>query len=90
MLKLQKLTKAFGPNVAVDSADVVVDRPAMIGIIGRSGAGKSTLLRMLNCLTEATSGQILQCVLKPTLCSKVDACNSFSPSNRINFKLEVD
>ncbi|MBE1293389.1 MAG: phosphonate ABC transporter ATP-binding protein [Rhodobacteraceae bacterium] len=59
MLKLQKLTKAFGPNVAVDSADVIVDRPAMIGIIGRSGAGKSTLLRMLNCLTEATSGQIL-------------------------------
>jgi phosphonate transport system ATP-binding protein len=59
VLKLQKLTKAFGPNVAVDSADVVVDRPAMIGIIGRSGAGKSTLLRMLNCLTEVTSGQIL-------------------------------
>ncbi len=31
----------------------------MIGIIGRSGAGKSTLLRMINRLTDATSGQIL-------------------------------
>ena len=30
----------------------------MIGIIGASGAGKSTLLRMLNCLSEASSGDI--------------------------------
>jgi phosphonate transport system ATP-binding protein len=30
----------------------------MVGIIGRSGAGKSTLLRMINRLTDATSGTI--------------------------------
>ena len=59
VLKIEKLTKAFGPNVAVDAANVVVDKPAMIGIIGRSGAGKSTLLRMLNRLTEETSGKII-------------------------------
>lgn len=59
MLTIEKLTKEFGPNVAVDAVNVTVERPAMIGIIGRSGAGKSTLLRMLNCLAEATSGQIL-------------------------------
>ncbi|WP_422048978.1 phosphonate ABC transporter ATP-binding protein [Shimia sp.] len=59
MLKVEKLTKAFGPNVAVDAANFVVEKPAMIGIIGRSGAGKSTLLRMLNRLTEETSGQII-------------------------------
>ncbi|MDA5558904.1 phosphonate ABC transporter ATP-binding protein [Shimia sp. MMG029] len=59
MLQVNKLTKAFGPNVAVDAANFVVEKPAMIGIIGRSGAGKSTLLRMLNRLTEETSGQII-------------------------------
>jgi phosphonate transport system ATP-binding protein len=30
----------------------------MVGVIGRSGAGKSTLLRMINRLTDATSGAI--------------------------------
>ncbi|GGX43250.1 phosphonates import ATP-binding protein PhnC [Tateyamaria omphalii] len=58
MLKIEKLTKAFGQNIAVDAASVAIERPQMIGIIGRSGAGKSTLLRMLNRLTEHTSGTI--------------------------------
>ncbi|MDO6591058.1 phosphonate ABC transporter ATP-binding protein [Loktanella sp. D2R18] len=59
MLQIENLTKAFGQNKAVDAANIVVDKPAMIGIIGRSGAGKSTLLRMLNRLTDATSGAIM-------------------------------
>lgn len=56
MLELTELTKTFGGNIAVDRATLRIDKPQMIGIIGRSGAGKSTLLRMLNCLTDATSG----------------------------------
>jgi phosphonate transport system ATP-binding protein len=59
VLKIEALTKTFGPNIAVDKVTVTVDRPAMIGIIGRSGAGKSTLLRMLNRLTDASSGRIV-------------------------------
>lgn len=59
MLDIKSLTKAFGRNTAVDAVSFTVDRPAMIGIIGRSGAGKSTLLRMLNRLTDATEGQIV-------------------------------
>ncbi|WP_412504676.1 phosphonate ABC transporter ATP-binding protein [Roseovarius sp. SYSU LYC5161] len=58
MLSVDSLTKKFGGNVAVDRATFAVDRPAMIGIIGRSGAGKSTLLRMINRLTDASDGQI--------------------------------
>ena len=54
MLRIDKLTKRFGANLAVDAADVTVEKPAMIGIIGRSGAGKSTLLRMMNRLTDAS------------------------------------
>ncbi|WP_158971747.1 phosphonate ABC transporter ATP-binding protein [Chachezhania sediminis] len=59
MLKIEKLTKTFGGNVAVDAATLSVDGPSMIGIIGRSGAGKSTLLRMMNRLTDASEGRIL-------------------------------
>ena len=58
MLRIDQLTKSFGQNVAVDAASLEVDKPAMIGIIGRSGAGKSTLLRMINRLTDHTSGAI--------------------------------
>ncbi|MEL6841065.1 MAG: phosphonate ABC transporter ATP-binding protein [Pseudomonadota bacterium] len=59
MLHINQLTKSFGTNVAVDAATIAVAEPAMIGIIGRSGAGKSTLLRMLNRLTDATSGEVM-------------------------------
>ncbi|WP_171209396.1 MULTISPECIES: phosphonate ABC transporter ATP-binding protein [unclassified Ruegeria] len=59
MLRITKLTKRFGDTKAVDAASLDVDKPCMIGIIGRSGAGKSTLLRMVNRLTDATDGQIL-------------------------------
>ena len=56
LLSIEHVTKTFGRNNAVDDISFSVDRPAMIGIIGRSGAGKSTFLRMMNRLTDATSG----------------------------------
>jgi phosphonate transport system ATP-binding protein len=59
VLTIDALTKKFGPNTAVDAVSLSVERPAMIGIIGRSGAGKSTFLRMLNRLTDASSGKIV-------------------------------
>ena len=58
MLRIDELTKRFGDKVAVDAANIFVDQPAMIGIIGRAGAGKSTLLRMVNRLTHASEGAI--------------------------------
>ncbi|MGV6849507.1 MAG: phosphonate ABC transporter ATP-binding protein [Marinibacterium sp.] len=58
MLVIKNLTKRFGGNVAVDAATIEVDKPVMIGIIGRSGAGKSTLLRMINRLADASEGSI--------------------------------
>ena len=58
MLKIDALTKRFGDKTAVDAANISVEKPTMIGIIGRSGAGKSTLLRMVNRLSDATSGTI--------------------------------
>jgi phosphonate transport system ATP-binding protein len=58
MLEIRKLTKSFGANTAVDAVTLSFDRPMMVGIIGRSGAGKSTLLRMMNRLTDSTSGSI--------------------------------
>jgi phosphonate transport system ATP-binding protein len=58
MFAVTNLTKTFGANTACDRVSFAVSEPKMIGIIGRSGAGKSTLLRMLNRLTDATSGAV--------------------------------
>ncbi|WP_344848581.1 phosphonate ABC transporter ATP-binding protein [Celeribacter arenosi] len=59
MLVVEELTKTFGANTAVDRVTFSVDGPKMIGIIGRSGAGKSTFLRMMNRLTDASSGKLI-------------------------------
>jgi phosphonate transport system ATP-binding protein len=59
MLKLDKLTRRFGENLAVNNANLTIPDGQMVGIIGRSGAGKSTLLRLLNRLIDPSEGQIL-------------------------------
>jgi phosphonate transport system ATP-binding protein len=58
MLSIDGVTKRFGAAMAVDAVSLEVDRPMMIGVIGRSGAGKSTLLRMINLLELPTMGAI--------------------------------
>tara|TARA_S200000501_G_scaffold224315_1_gene210342 strand:- start:117 stop:950 length:834 start_codon:yes stop_codon:yes gene_type:complete len=59
LLEIKSLTKKFGDNVAVNELSFSVSEPQIIGIIGRSGAGKSTFLRMMNRMTDATSGELL-------------------------------
>ena len=59
MLTISKLGKVFGTMTAVEDISITVPEPTMIGIVGSSGAGKSTLLRMLNRLTDVTSGSIV-------------------------------
>lgn len=59
MLAINRIKKNFGQVTAVNDVSISVDAPQMIGIIGRSGAGKSTLLRMINRLTDATSGSMM-------------------------------
>jgi phosphonate transport system ATP-binding protein len=58
LLKIERLTRKFGALIAVDNVTFEVPTGQMVGIIGRSGAGKSTLLRMINRLTDASSGRI--------------------------------
>jgi phosphonate transport system ATP-binding protein len=59
MLKIDGLSKIYGQKAAVDRISFEVPSGQMVGVIGRSGAGKSTLLRMINRLTDPTSGQML-------------------------------
>jgi phosphonate transport system ATP-binding protein len=58
LLEAKDVTRVFGTRAAVDRVSFSVERPGFIGIIGRSGAGKSTFLRVMNRLTDATSGSL--------------------------------
>ncbi len=58
-IEAEQITRIFGTARAVDAASFVIDQPMVIGIIGSSGAGKSTLLRMINRLTDASSGRLV-------------------------------
>ena len=57
-MHIKNVNKFFGDNHAVKNVSFEVNKPQMIGIIGRSGAGKSTLLRIINRLTDASDGSI--------------------------------
>lgn len=59
LLQVRNVTRLFGSKAAVDHISFDVAKSGFIGIIGRSGAGKSTFLRMMNRLTDATSGEIV-------------------------------
>jgi phosphonate transport system ATP-binding protein len=58
VLVLDGVTKTFGKSVAVSGLSLSIPRGQFVGVIGRSGAGKSTFLRMLNRLSDPTSGSI--------------------------------
>jgi phosphonate transport system ATP-binding protein len=58
MLEIHSLGKSFGDVAALKSVSIRVPEGQMVGVIGRSGAGKSTLLRMINRLTDPSSGRI--------------------------------
>jgi len=59
MLEFKSLTKEFTGKRAVQDITLSIPQGQMVGVIGRSGAGKSTFLRMINRLSDATSGQML-------------------------------
>src|SRR6516225_11716212 len=59
MLEIERLTRKFGVNVAVDDVSLQIEKGSFVGVIGRSGAGKSTLLRLINGLVEPSAGRIV-------------------------------
>src|SRR5213592_137520 len=56
VLRTDKLTKRFGPLVAVDGIDLEVREGEVFGFLGPNGAGKTTTLRLLCALIGPTSG----------------------------------
>ncbi len=56
MIKVERLTKRYGPFTAVDDISFEVKPGLVTGFLGPNGAGKTTAMRIMAGLTPATSG----------------------------------
>jgi putative ABC transport system ATP-binding protein len=61
-LELRNVSKIYGEGAAevraIDGVDLLVDRGALVAVMGPSGSGKSTLLTIAGSLEEPTSGEV--------------------------------
>lgn len=57
-IELRGISKRFGPVVANDRVDLVVEAGTIHGIVGENGAGKSTLMNILYGYHRADAGTI--------------------------------
>jgi len=62
VLQTENLTKQYGQKeaavLALENANISVERGEFVAIVGTSGSGKSTLLHMLGGLDRPTSGKV--------------------------------
>ena len=58
MIKVQNLSKSFGPKVAVNGVSFTVERGEVLGFLGPNGAGKSTTMRMITGFIPPSAGSV--------------------------------
>jgi ABC-2 type transport system ATP-binding protein len=56
MIHVEKLTKFFGPVLAVNNVSFQVEKDEIVGLLGNNGAGKTTIMRILTTYLPASSG----------------------------------
>ena len=61
MIVLERLTKRFGAQIAVDALSFEVPVGQIVGFLGPNGAGKSTTLKMLTGMLEPSAGAASIC-----------------------------
>jgi rhamnose transport system ATP-binding protein len=59
VLELRGVAKAFGPVIALASANLVVNAGSIHAVVGENGAGKSTLVKIVAGLYQRDSGELL-------------------------------
>ena len=57
LLRLEGVTKKYGPNTVVDAVDLEVGEGEVVGLLGDNGAGKSTLVKIMSGVVPMTGGR---------------------------------
>ncbi|MBT3337691.1 MAG: ABC transporter ATP-binding protein [Anaerolineae bacterium] len=65
VIRVEKLTRRFGENIAVNDLSLEVQAGEVFGFLGHNGAGKTTTVRLLNGVLEAHSGSMRVLDLDP-------------------------
>ena len=58
MIRVEHLTKHYGPKVAIDDVSFSVEKGEVLAFLGPNGAGKTTTMRILTASMPATSGTV--------------------------------
>src|SRR3989304_2043328 len=58
MIKVENLTKYYGPTLAVDKVSFEVQKGEVVGFLGPNGAGKTTTMRIITCYLGPTAGDV--------------------------------
>ena len=58
LLEIKKMSKSFGPIVALKDVDLTVSRGEIHGLIGENGSGKSTITSIAAGMQAATAGEM--------------------------------
>jgi ABC-2 type transport system ATP-binding protein len=61
LLDVRRLSRHFGPIVAVDDVSFAVDRGGVLGFLGPNGAGKTTTMRMIAGFLAPSAGTAIVC-----------------------------
>lgn len=86
VLKVEKITKAFGGLVAVSGVDLDVTKGSIQAIIGPNGAGKSTFFNLISGFYPSTSGKVIFegkdiSKLPPNKVAKLGIARTFQTTN---------
>src|SRR5262245_17276258 len=57
-IALDRVSKAFGPALALDDISLAVPEGAFLALLGPSGCGKTTILRLLAGFEAPTAGAV--------------------------------
>lgn len=58
MIRVENLSKSFGPKLAVNKISFQVERGEVLGCLGPNGAGKSTTMRMITGFIPPSEGKV--------------------------------
>ena len=58
MIRVDRLTKMYGDQAAVDTVSFEIANGEIVGFLGPNGAGKTTTMKIITCFMPATSGTV--------------------------------